>query len=205
MKKTFFYFSALLLIGLAGCIKNDKVTWQGKLAEIDLAVWNANGPGMTYPFVTRIPSPNRALTPGCPDSTLRRYAGTISVRVNLVGAQSAQDETVGYSIFTSPVTTVSFPATIAKDSVKGCITAQTPSAAAATLNVINTVAGTHYTALSGTVTITKGSSFGYITIPILNSGSTASTAAFLGIQLNNNGSVKPSVNYSQVGLFIDQR
>jgi hypothetical protein len=203
--KKIFYFYALLVFGLVGCIKNDKVTWQGKFAEIDLTVWNANGPGVTYPFVTRIPSPNRALTTGCPDSTLRRYAGTISVRVNLVSAQSAQDETVGYTIFTSPVTTVSFPATIGVNAALGCATAQSPAAAAATLNVVNAVAGTHYTALSGTVTITKGSSFGYITIPILNSGSTASTAVFLGIQLNNNGSVKASTNYSQVGLFIDQR
>src|SRR5262245_57460707 len=112
MKKIFYYLIVLLVFGLGACIKNDKVTWQGKLAEIDLAVWNANGPGMTYPFVTRIPAANRALTTGCPDSTLRRYAGSISVRVNLVSAQSAQDETVGYTIFTSPVTTVSFPATI---------------------------------------------------------------------------------------------
>ena len=200
-----FYFSALLVLGLAGCIKNEKVTWNGTLAEIDLAAWNANGPGMTYPFVTRIPAANRALTSGCPDSTLRRYAGTISVRVNLVGGHSSQDETVGYSIFTSPVTTVSFPATIAANAALGCTNAQTPSAAAATLNVINAVAGTHYTALSGTVTIPKGSSFGFINIPILNPGSTASTAAFIGIQLNGNGSVKPSVNYSQVGLFVDLR
>jgi hypothetical protein len=205
MKKIFFYSFLFLLFASGGCIKNKLTTWNGALAEIDLAAWNANGPAVTYPFVTRVPAANRALTSSCPDSTLRRYAGTIRVRVNLVGGHSSKDETVGYTTFTSPVATVSFPATIAANSGLGCATAQTPSASAATLNVLDAVAGTHYAALSGTVTIPKDSSFGYINIQILNPGATASQARFLGIQLNGNGTVKPSVNYSQVGLFIDQR
>ncbi len=65
--------------------------------------------------------------------------------------------------------------------------------------------GTHYTALSGIVTIPADSSFGYINVPILNGGATAGQARFLGLQLNETGSVKPSVNYSQLGLVIDQR
>jgi len=205
MKKIFFYSFLFLLFASGSCIKNKLVTWNGVLAEIDLTVWNANGPGVTYPFVTRVPAANRALTSSCPDSTLRRFAGTIQVRVNLVGGHSSKDETVGYTVFTSPVTTVAFPATIAANAGLGCPTAQTPSAAAATLNVLDAVAGTHYAALSGTITIPKDSSFGYINIQILNPGPTASQARFLGIQLNDNGSLKQSFNYGQVGLFIDQR
>jgi hypothetical protein len=205
MKKIFFYLFLFFFLAGFSCIKNKLVTWNGAVAEIDLTAWNANGPGVTYPFITRVPAANRALTSTCPDSTLRRYAGTIQVRVNLVGAQSSKDETIGYTIFNSPVTTVAFPATIVANAGLGCPNPQTPAAAAATLNVLDAVAGTHFAALSGTVTIPKNSSFGYITIQVLNPGPTASQARFLGIQLNNNGSVKQSVNYSQVGLFIDQR
>jgi len=205
MKKIFYFLFLLLLFAAGSCIKNKLVTWNGAVAEIDLTAWNANGPGVTYPFITRVPAANRALTSTCPDSTLRRYAGTIKVRINLVGGHSSKDETVGYTIFNSPVTTVAFPATIGASASLGCPTAQTPAAGAATLNVLDAVAGTHYAALSGTVTIPKDSSFGYINIQILNPGPTAGQARFLGIQLNNNGSLKQSVNYSQVGLFIDQR
>lgn len=206
MKKTLIYISLLIIIGSVACVKNELKTFKDTpLAEIDLAAWNANGAGLTYPLITRIPAANRALTAGCPDSTLRRYAGTIQVRINLIGAQSANDETVGYKIFGTPVTTIAFPATISANAALGCASAQTPSAAAATLNVADAVAGTHYTALSGKVTIPKGSSFGYISIPILNAGATASQARFIGIQLDSSGSIRPSVNYGKVGLFIDQR
>lgn len=206
MKKIIVYISFLIIIGFVACVKNDLKTFtDAPQAEIDLAAWNANGAGLTYPLITRIPAANRALTAGCPDSTLRRYAGTIQVRVNLIGAQSGNDETVGYKIFGTPVSTIAFPATIPANAGLGCATAQTPSAAAATLNVVDAVAGTHYTALSGKVTISKGSSFGYITIPILNAGATASQARFIGIELDATGSIKPAVNYGKVGLLIDQR
>jgi hypothetical protein len=206
MKKIFFYLSIVFFVVLSGCIKNKLVTWTGAVAELDAATWNANGPGQTYPFITRIPNFNRALTSGCPDSTLRRYAGTIRVRVNLVGPHSSSDQTVGYTVFNSPVTTVSFPVTIPANATLGCPTAQTPSAAAnAALPVINAVAGTHYAALSGKVTIPKDSSFGYINIQILNPGVSATQAAFLGIRLDSTGTLRPSVNYREIGLFIDQR
>jgi len=205
MKKTLIYISVLLLFGSGACIKNELTTWNGVLAEVDLAAWNANGAGLTYPLVTRIPAANRALTSGCPDSTLRRYAGTIQVRVNLVGAQSGKDETVGYTVFSTPVATAAFPATITANAGLGCPAAQTPSAAAATLNVVDAVSGTHYAALSGKVTIPKGSSFGFISIQVLNAGATAGQARFLGIRLDSTGTVRPSPNYDRAGLLIDQR
>src|SRR6185436_16861548 len=161
MRKTLLYLFLFLVYGSISCIKNDLPTWNGKLAEIDLAAWNANGAGLTYPLITRVPAANRALTAGCPDSTLRRYSGSIQVRVNLVGAQSGSDETVGYTVFSSPVPTIAFPATIVANAGLGCPTPQSPAAGAATLNVLDAVSGTHYSALSGKVTIPKGTSFGY--------------------------------------------
>jgi len=209
MKKYFNYI--LILSGViaffAGCVKDLTGTvYNGPLlVEIDATSLNSNSTGQTYPILTRIPAVGRPLTIACPDSTLRRYPQTIRVRVNLVGAQSSKDIPVTYEVFGSPITTIAFPATIAANAMLGCPTAQIPSAAAATLTVSDAVAGTHFTALSGTVVIPANSSFGFIDIQILNPGTTAGTAKFLGIRLKDNESIKVSVNYKQIGLVIDQR
>ena len=205
MKRIFPIITILAAFSITGCVKNDAVLFEGTQVELDAATWNANAAGLTYPILTRIPAFNRALSSACPDSTLRRYPQTIRIRINLVGAQSNQDQAVSYEIFTSPITTVAFPVTIPANAGLGCPTAQTPSAPAATLNVTDAVAGTHFTALSGTATIPANSSFGYIDVPILNAGPTAGTARFLGIRLKDNGNLKASTNYKEVGLAIDQR
>ena len=194
MKKTIIT-SIILALFFTSCIKNDPVIVSGSVAEFDATALNSNAAGLTYPILGRNPGYGRVAN--TTDSTLRRYAQTIRLRVNLVGPQSSKDETVGYTLFTtSPITTFSMPATI---------TAQTPAAAAATLNVSLAVAGTDFTALSGTLTIPKNSSFGYLDLPILAKTATAGEGRFLGITLNNAGSIKASVNYSQLGLVIDQR
>ncbi len=195
MKRRLSSFLLLSLFSLISCIKNEERLFTSQVAEFDATTWNANSAGVTYPILTRIPAFNRAVSTSL-DSTLRRLSSTIRVRVNLVGPTSKQEQTVGYSTFASPITTVSFPATI---------TGQTPTTAAGTLAVSDAVAGTHYTALSGMVTIPVDSSFGYINIQILNPGATAGQGRFVGLQLNELGTVKSSVNYSQLGLVIDQR
>jgi hypothetical protein len=194
MKKTIIT-SIILALFFTSCIKNDPVIVSGSVAEFDATALNANAAGLTYPIIGRNPGYGRVAN--TTDSTLRRYAQTIRLRVNLVGPQSGSDQTVGYTLFTaSPITTFAMPATI---------TAQTPAAAAATLNVSLAAAGTDFTALSGTLTIPKNSSFGYLDLPILAKAATAGEGRFIGITLNNAGSIKASVNYSQLGLVIDQR
>lgn len=195
MNKVFSFFIIISLFALSSCIKNEEKLYTNQLAEFDATSWNANAAGVTYPILTRIPAFNRAASTSL-DSTLRRFSSTIRVRVNLLGPTSKQEQTVGYSTFASPITSISFPATL---------TAQTPTTAAGTLTVSDAIAGTHYTVLSGMVTIPADSSFGYINVPILNAGATAGQARFLGLQLNEAGTVKPSVNYNQLGLVIDQR
>lgn len=180
---------------LPACIKNDPVLFTGTQAELDPAAYNANAAGLTYPILTRKPVAGRAASTTA-DSTIRRYAQTLQIRVNLIGAQTNQDRTVGYEVFGSPITSVAMPATI---------TGQSPPAGAANLAVSDAVAGTHYVALSGTVTIPANSSFGIINVQILNPGPTAGTARFIGIRLNDSGNIKPATNYGQVGLVIDQR
>jgi len=194
MKKTFFYILCLSAFSFVGCIKNKDKIFAGSQAEIDATSWNSNAAGLTYPIMTRVPRFD--FVTGSTDSTLRRTAGTVRLRINLIGAPSKSEQTVGYQVFSSPVSTVAFPATI---------TGQTPAAAAGTLTVLDAVAGTHYAALSGKVTIPADSSFGYINVQVLNPGPTAGQARFLGIRLDSTGSLKPAVNYSQLGLVIDQR
>lgn len=184
------------IILFSSCIKQIDKAYQGQtVAEIDATPLNSNAVGVTYPILTRIPFDGRPISTTL-DSTLRRFSGTVKVRINLVGPQSDKDEVIGYKITTTPITSIAFPATIS---------GQTPSAAAATLTVTDAVAGTNYMALSGKVTIPAKSSFGYITIQIPNSAATAGQGKYIGIELDETGTIKPSVNYSKLGLVIDQR
>jgi hypothetical protein len=203
MKKYFFLiYIGLTSLLLNSCIKEDIKSFQGNtVAEIDAAVLNPATAGTTYPILTRIPFAGRPVLTA--DSTLRRLNNTtIRIRINLVGPQSGKDETVGFTTFTtSPVTTIAFGATA---------TGQTPSAPATTtaspLSLLSAVANTHYVvASSGTVTIPAKSSFGYIDVVIVNSGPTAGQARFLGIEINNAGTIPANPNYSKIGLAIDQR
>ncbi|MEK7224156.1 MAG: DUF4843 domain-containing protein [Bacteroidota bacterium] len=65
------------------------------------------------------------------------------------------------------------------------------------------VEGTHYTALPGTGTIPANSSFGMISIPILNPGATSGSRVLV-LQLVDNSDLKANFNYSKVGLSIAQ-
>jgi hypothetical protein len=196
MKKYIVFPLIVMAAFFSGCIKNDPVIIADKFAEFDATAVNANAAGLTYPIIGRIPGYGRVAN--TTDSTLRRLSQTVRLRVNLVGGQSSNSETVSYQVFSVPasVTTFAMPATI---------TGQTPTSAAATLTVTDAVAGTHFTALSGTVTIPANSSFGYLDLPVLPATATAGTARFLGIKLTSSGSIKASVNYSEIGLIIDQR
>lgn len=184
------------LIFFTSCIKQIDKTFQGStVVEMDPSPLNSANATAGYPVLTRIPAFGIPLR--TTDSTLRRLNGTVRIRINLVGPQSDQSQTVGYKVMdVSPLTTIAFPATA---------TGQTPSAAAATLAVSNAVSGTHYTALSGTCTIPAQSSFGYIDVNIVNGAATAGQARFLGIQLDSTGTLKPNPNYNKIGLIIDQR
>ena len=65
------------------------------------------------------------------------------------------------------------------------------------------VAGIHYAAPSGTGTIPANSSFGIITINILNPGASTGSKVLV-IELTDSPDAKVSVNYSKVGLSISQ-
>jgi hypothetical protein len=200
MKKLFLFISLPLL--LASCIKQlDKKFSGTPVAEIDATPLHSPATGVTYPVMTRVPGLARPVitTGATADSTLRRFSGTVRIRVNLVGPQSNEDETVGYKVFTGPPSpTIAFPATVATNG-------QFPTAPAATLSLLDAVPGTHYNQLPGIVTIPANSSFGFIDVVIRNNGPTAGQARFIGIQLDSTGTLLPNPNYNKIALAIDQR
>jgi hypothetical protein len=65
------------------------------------------------------------------------------------------------------------------------------------------VSGKHFTAITGKGVIPANTSFGTVTVAILDPGA-ASGAVDLVLQLVDNPSIKASVNYSKVGLRIAQ-
>ena len=168
MKRIFFIATILAVIVLPGCIKNDPVIYKDTKVEFDAAIWNANGAGLTYPILTRVPAQNIATSASQP--SLTRTSGAVQLRVNLVGAQRSTPTTFAYRV----------------------VSAESSA-----------VASTHYTASSGTGTIPANSSFGIITIDILNPGAT-SGSKILVLELIDNNDVKVSVNYAKVGLSIAQ-
>lgn len=65
------------------------------------------------------------------------------------------------------------------------------------------VSGTHFAPLSGTGSIPANSSFGLISVQILNPGA-GSGSRVLVLQLTDSPDVQASFNYSKVGLSISQ-
>lgn len=66
------------------------------------------------------------------------------------------------------------------------------------------VAGTHFTAFTGTGSIPANSSFGVITVNVLNPGVSSATPAVLILELTDNANFGANVNYAKVGLSISQ-
>lgn len=202
MKRILLYISLPLILG--SCIKQiDKRYTGNSVVEFDATTLNSVAAGVSYPILTRIPFGGRPIVAAA-DSTLRRWSGTVRIRINLVGPQSDEDQTVGYKVFGgSPVATIAYGATLT--AAQAPPTGQTPSQPAATLTVTDAIAGTHYTALSGMVTIPANSSYGYIDVAVRNNGAAAGQAKFLGLQLDSSGTLKPNPNYNKIGITIDQR
>jgi len=168
MKKILTFSILSCILFLTGCVKNELTVFTGSVVEFDAASWNANAAGLTYPMMTRVPTFNAATPSSQP--ALTRAIGTVTLRVNLVGAQSS--------------TPINFDFVVAGESTA--------------------VAGTHYTAATGSGTIPANSSFGTVTINILNPGVSSTTPRDLVLQLVDNSKIKASLNYAKVGLRISQ-
>ncbi len=174
---------------LSSCIKKDNVVFTSNLAELDVAAYNTVFGSLTYPFITRQPTPGRAILSSA-DPFITRTTASVSFRVNLTGVQRSTPTNIKYQLFsvgTAVGATVAYGGTIG------------------TLSTIDAVAGTHFVAPSGVCTIPANSSFGTITIQLINSGLSTTQTALVGIELLNDGDVKSSTLYSKMAFAIAQK
>jgi hypothetical protein len=178
-----------IVFSLSSCIKEKNVIFEDSKAEFDVAAYNARFGATDFALATRVPGEGRAFIAA--DAFITRATASLRFRVNLIGAQRGSAATVNYTVFAPDLTAV--PA----------ITYGAPISA--TLATVPAIAGTHFTALSGTCTIPANSSFGYIDIPVINSGLSVNQTALLGLELTGGGNIGPSVNYRKVVFAISQR
>ena len=105
MKKIFASGIVLMLFTLTGCVKNDLTIYQDAAkVEWDASTWNANSVGVTYPFMTRVPTQNAATPTSQP--SLTRTTGTVQLRVNLVGALRSTETNFDFIVVGTETTAV---------------------------------------------------------------------------------------------------
>jgi hypothetical protein len=91
MKRLQSFIIAILAITLFdSCIKNELTVFTTPVVEFDAASWNANGAGLTYPILTRVPGYGRVASAADPALT-RLSPGVKKFRINLLGQQLATD------------------------------------------------------------------------------------------------------------------
>jgi hypothetical protein len=182
-------------VAVTGCIKQEGATFTAPLVEFDAAAYNAVFGANTFPYVFRQNAVyGRSVISA--DPFITRASGNATFRVNIIGAQSATPRTVRYQTFVVgnalSTTTPANPGTTAYSGV-------------GTNTNFEGIVGTHYTLGTGTVTIPANSSFGFVTIPVLNTGVSATTTALVGLELVAGGDLTPSANYKKIVFGISQR
>ena len=94
MKRLQSFIIGIVAIALLdGCIKNELTVFTASVVEFDAASWNANGAGLTYPILTRIPGYGRVANTSDPLLT-RTNTGIKKFRINLIGEQLPTDTDV---------------------------------------------------------------------------------------------------------------
>ena len=151
MKKIYLLYLLALVLVSSSCIEQNYPKWEGSLLEFQDAVVTTPVAGETYPRIT-----------------VANTVGTVSLRVNLVGAHRASDEIIMYSAVTGAATTA--------------------------------VSGKDYT-MTGKLTIPKGSSFGTLTVNIIDTKKIGGTVDLL-LQLDGNDEISYNTNYNKVQIRI---
>lgn len=160
----------------SSCIKQLDKTIQGNpVVEFDATVLNSATTPYTYHVTTKVPTYGYP-TPTAAAAITRTATTSVKLRVNLVGAQKNTDQTITYKVLTDVVPV--------------------------NPNLLG-VSGTHYNTGTSFV-IPANSSFGEITINVLNSGVSSTNPREVHLELVGNESIKPSENYKRVGIRIAQ-
>jgi Flp pilus assembly secretin CpaC len=177
MKKlSYLLMSLTVILSMSSCIKQIEKKYEGgPVVEFDATVLNSATTPYTY-HVTARTTPYGIPTTTANSTALTRTSGSVKLRVNLVGPQMSTDQTLTYKVITNV----------------------TPPAGSALATE-----GTHYTT-GTTFTIPANSSFGEITVNILNPGTSSTTTREVHLELVGNDAIKPSENYKRVGVRIAQ-
>jgi len=199
---SFNYTAIIAIIIFSSCVKQiDKAYRASPIIEFDATALNSVTAPFTHPLLIQIPQngiPVTTLTSNCSNAAmvepfLKRTSGAITLRVNLVGPTEKTDREI-------EVTTFSVASQIPS------LTFRQPSPCSnVTLTTTDAVAGTHFSLASNKITVLADSSFGYLTITILNAGATANQARVIGFELTQTSSLDPSENYKKIAIAIDQR
>ena len=175
-QKSFIILAISSALILSSCTKNDPITIGAeKFVEFDATVLNTPITGQVYPVLAKVPAYGAPVVASNPNIT--RTSGAVKFRVNLVGLQQSSDQTINYRVVSSP----------------GLPTGVNPA-----------IAGTHFNTGTSFV-IPANSSFGEITINVLNPGTSSPTPVGLVLELLGNDQVKSSENYKLLGVQISQQ
>lgn len=104
MKRIITFILAIATVSFLGsCVKNELPVFTAPVAEFDAASWNANGAGLSFPILTRVPGYGRVVATSDPLLT-RTNPGIKKFRVNLIGQQLPTDTDI-YVIMNSVTST----------------------------------------------------------------------------------------------------
>lgn len=174
-------FLGLTVLLLSSCIKNELITFENTVIEFDAATYNAKASGQVYPLLTRVPGYGRA------------------TRTAAVAATTLSPAAPADPLLTRSSGTVNFRVNLVGPQRNEPITLNYRVVASGTTAVANV----HYT--TGTsVTIQPNSSFGEVSVQILNPGVASATPVILILELQETGAVKVSENFKTIGLSIAQ-
>lgn len=176
------FILALVVLSTTSCFRDTKVIFPNTIVEFDDAVIRSS-----IPLVDDKVFP---IYPSFPAIASLRAAGTLSARVNLVGAQRSSDQTVK----------VVFDAAATEAAVKS-IRATSP----ATATITAAVEGTHFRINnSGNVTIPANNSFGTASLDIINvtAATTPATSVVFVVRLEGTDNIKPSENFKRIAFRV---
>ncbi|MES2829163.1 MAG: hypothetical protein V4687_13450 [Bacteroidota bacterium] len=166
----------------ASCMKDNETKFEGDFVEMDAAVYTANSAGVTYPIITRLPGYGQPI---------------ISANIAASGSFPAIPAD---PLITRASGTIKFRVNLVGPQRS---TATTVSYTAAGFGTNPAVAGTHFTT-GNTVEIPANSSFGEISVQIINPGVASATARDFVITLTGASNLPPSENEKSVGIRISQ-
>ncbi len=181
-----FSLSVILTACLLGCKKNEDITFEDTIVEIDWASFNARTSGYPFTLFTRVPREtgrgvyNVANSFGGIDPPLTRtwpITDTIKMRINLVGRPQQVAQTFDVSVASTFTTGLEGGAT-------------TP--------------GAHFELLSRQVIIPAGSNFGFCNWVVRNPGASNNLPVSVVFQLKGNSTIKVNENYQYIGWSITQ-